>query len=50
MQDTLVKSDVLKGGEYLIKPSKPEDTLIPEQINEEQQMIKDRSYLFLICR
>jgi alkylation response protein AidB-like acyl-CoA dehydrogenase len=41
MQDTLVKSDVLKGGEYLIKPSKPEDTFIPEQINEEQQMIKE---------
>ncbi len=40
MQDTIVKSDVLKGGEFLIKPSQPEDTFIPEQFNEEQKMIE----------
>jgi len=39
MQDTLVKLAVLKGGEFLIKDSSPEHTFIPEEINEEQQMI-----------
>jgi alkylation response protein AidB-like acyl-CoA dehydrogenase len=33
------KSQVLKGGEFLIKPSTPEDTFIPEEINEDQRMI-----------
>lgn len=47
MQDTLIKTDVLKGGEYLIKDSKPEDIFIPEEINEEQRMIKDMVLDFL---
>lgn len=41
MQDTLAKKDVLKGGEYIIKSSKPENTFIPEEFNEEQLMIRD---------
>ncbi|MCP3928045.1 MAG: acyl-CoA dehydrogenase [Bacteroidetes bacterium] len=41
MQDTLVKKDVLKGGEFLIKESKLEDTFIPEEFNEDQLMIKE---------
>lgn len=41
MQDTLIKSEVLKGGEFLIKSSTPEDSFIPEEINEEQKMIQD---------
>lgn len=47
MQDTLVKKDVLKGGEFLIKESRPEDTFIPEELNEEQQMIRDTVRDFL---
>lgn len=40
MTDTLVqKSQVLKGGEFLVKSSRPEDTFIPEEINEDQRMI-----------
>ena len=40
MSDVLVqKSQVLKGGEFLVKSSLPEDTFIPEEINEDQRMI-----------
>ncbi len=35
------KSKLLKGGEFLIKDSKIEDTFIPEELNEEQLMIKN---------
>ena len=45
--ETLIQSDVLKGGEFLIKDSLPEDTFIPEEINEEQQMVKDMVLDFL---
>ncbi|MEZ4992523.1 MAG: acyl-CoA dehydrogenase family protein [Saprospiraceae bacterium] len=47
MQDTLAKKDVLKGGEFLIKTSEPEDTFIPEEFNEEQLMIRDMVRDFL---
>lgn len=40
MEDTLVKASVLKGGEFLIKESAAEDTFIPEDINEEQKMVR----------
>lgn len=40
MQDTLVKSSVLKGGEFIIKESTAEGTFIPEDINEEQSMVR----------
>ncbi len=40
MQDTLVKSNVLKGGEFVIKESRAEDTFIPEEFNEEQKMVQ----------
>jgi alkylation response protein AidB-like acyl-CoA dehydrogenase len=43
----MIKNEVLKGGEYLIKDSKPEDIFIPEEINEEQQMVKDMVHDFL---
>ncbi|MCB0376573.1 MAG: acyl-CoA dehydrogenase family protein, partial [Sinomicrobium sp.] len=47
MQDTLIRKDVLKGGEFLIRPSKVEDTFIPEEFNEEQLMIRDMVSDFL---
>ena len=38
MQDTLSKTDVLKGGEFLISETpSPEHTFIPEEMNEEQR-------------
>ncbi len=47
MSATVVNADVLKGGEFLIKPSKPETVFIPEEINEEQQMVRDTVRDFL---
>ncbi|MCB0589468.1 MAG: acyl-CoA dehydrogenase family protein, partial [Phaeodactylibacter sp.] len=47
MQDTLVKPSVLKGGEFLIKDATPEETFIPEEIDEEQKMIADMVRDFL---
>lgn len=41
MQDTLQKKEVLKGGAFLVKTSKPQDVFIPEDMNEEQLMIRD---------
>ena len=40
MEDTLVKAAVLKGGEFVIKESVAEDIFIPEDINEEQKMVR----------
>lgn len=45
--ETLVQNEVLKGGEFIIKESLPEDTFIPEEINEEQRMVRDMVYDFL---
>ena len=38
---------VLKGGEWLVKESLPFETFIPEEYNEEQQMVKDMCASFL---
>jgi len=45
--EELVKNEVLKGGEFIIKDGLPEDTFIPEEINEEQKMIRDMVLDFL---
>ncbi|MCC7505078.1 MAG: acyl-CoA dehydrogenase family protein [Saprospiraceae bacterium] len=47
MSDTLVQSDVLKGGEFLIRDARPEDIFIPEDLNEEQLMVKKMAQDFL---
>ena len=48
MQDTLSKTDVLKGGEFLISDTPGlEATFIPEEMNEEQLMIRDTVRDFL---
>ncbi len=39
MEDLMVKSAVLKGGEFLVKETNPADVFMPEDMNEEQQMI-----------
>ncbi|MFI5154929.1 MAG: acyl-CoA dehydrogenase family protein [Chitinophagales bacterium] len=41
------KKTVPKGGEWLIKEGQPFDTFIPENYNEEQQMVKDMCASFL---
>lgn len=47
MTDILEKTDVLKGGEFLIRESRPEDTFIPEELNEEQLMVNQMAVDFL---
>ena len=45
--NTLTSAPLLKGGEWLIKESNPFETYIPEEFNEEQQMVKDMCLQFL---
>lgn len=40
-------ASILKGGEWLIKESSPFETFIPEDFNEEQQMVKEMCAGFL---
>lgn len=41
------KITTIKGGEFLIKESQPEDIFIPEELNEEQLMIKQMTKEFV---
>jgi len=45
--DAVTQKTNLKGGEFLIKDSRPEDIFIPEEINEEQKMIRNMVSDFL---
>jgi len=47
MSTTTQTSDAIKGGGWLIKESSPFETYIPEDFNEEQQMVKDMCAGFL---
>ena len=47
MNITTAKSTALKGGEWLVKESTSDETFIPEDYNEEQQMVKDMCASFL---
>ncbi|HND89485.1 MAG TPA: acyl-CoA dehydrogenase family protein, partial [Saprospiraceae bacterium] len=40
-------AEVLKGGEFLIRDSSPADIFIPEELNEEQLMVKQMSLDFI---
>lgn len=42
------KKDITKGGEFLIKETKPENVFIPEEFDEEQKMIAQSCYDFVI--
>ena len=44
---TTIQKTSIKGAEWLIKESTPADTFIPEEYNEEQQMVKDMCTTFL---
>lgn len=39
MEDTLIKTGMLNGGEFLIKESSFENTFVPEEMTEDQKMI-----------
>ena len=45
--ENFINKDVLKGGEFLIKDSDTTSTFIPEQLNEEQLMVKEMCLDFL---
>src|ERR1700743_2418659 len=47
MSASTEKAQTLKGAEWLIKESSPFETFIPEDFNEEQQMVKDMCNYFL---
>jgi alkylation response protein AidB-like acyl-CoA dehydrogenase len=47
MSTTTEKQNLLKGGEWLVKESAAFETFIPEDYNEEQQMVKDMCASFL---
>lgn len=44
---TATIATTLKGGEWLIKTSTPQETFIPENFNEEQVMVKEMCATFL---
>jgi alkylation response protein AidB-like acyl-CoA dehydrogenase len=47
MSASTEKTQTLKGAEWLIRESSPFETFIPEDFNEEQQMVKDMCAAFL---
>ena len=47
MSASTQQKQALKGAEWLIKESSPFETFIPEDFNEEQQMVKDMCNTFL---
>lgn len=47
MSAAIVTTDILKGGEFLIRDSHPQDVFIPEELNEEQLMVKQMAVDFL---
>jgi alkylation response protein AidB-like acyl-CoA dehydrogenase len=47
MSTEVSSKTVLKGGEWLIRESSPDDIFIPEDFNEEQRMIRDMCEQFL---
>lgn len=44
---SIIQTQTLKGGEWLVKPSEPAGTFIPEDFTEEQRMIGDMCRQFL---
>ncbi len=47
MSEISEQSNVLKGGEFIIRDTPPADTFIPEELNEEQEMIRKMCRDFL---
>ncbi len=47
MMSTAAEKTIIKGGEWLVRESTASDTFIPEEYNEEQQMVKDMCADFL---
>ena len=47
MSTETIQHTILKGGEWLIRESDPQQTFIPEDYSEEQQMVKDMCIQFI---
>ena len=45
--ETQNKTAILKGGEFLIKETNPQDVFTPEDFTEEQKMMMDMCHQFL---
>jgi alkylation response protein AidB-like acyl-CoA dehydrogenase len=45
---TTLKHTLIKGGEFIIRPSLPEETFIPEEFTEEHRMMSDMAHDFLV--
>ena len=41
MSTETLKTEVLKGGEFLIKETDPQSVFIPEELSEEQKMMTE---------
>ena len=48
MESTTAKAVSIKGGEFIIRKSLPEDNFIPEQFTEEHRMMADMAHEFLV--
>ena len=47
MSEEIKDTDVLKGGEFLIKDTDPQSVFIPEELNEEQRMMAEAAHDFV---
>ncbi len=47
MENMTTKTEVLKGGEFLIKEADPESIFIPEELSEDQRMMADAAREFV---
>ena len=41
MAEVATSEKTLRGGEFLVRDTRPEEIFIPEEFNEEQRMIRD---------
>lgn len=48
MENTTVASVTIKGGEFIVRTSSPEENFIPEQFNEEHMMMAGMAHDFLV--
>ena len=47
MDSQTVDKKILKGGEFLIAPTEANDVFIPEEMNDEQKMVKETALNFV---
>ncbi len=50
MPEVLIPTNTIRGGEFLVKETKPSEIFIPEEFNEEQEMIRETVTDFVVSR